>query len=169
MKKYGFFLITILVIFTMDQLTKWWVVDSMSLHESIPVLEGFFHLTYVRNPGAAFGFLAGMDPLFRSIFFISANIMAMGLILFYLFKTDQRSSLLILGLSLIMAGALGNLMDRLRFGEVVDFLDFFLGSWHWPAFNVADAAITTGALLLIREILRADKKSKEEETTQAAL
>jgi signal peptidase II len=158
MKKYALFIITVLVIFVLDQLTKYWVNGFLPLHESIPVLEGFFHLTHVRNPGAAFGFLAGMNPLFRSVFFISANILAMGLIFFYLDKAYQRSYLLILGLSMIMAGALGNLTDRLRFGEVVDFLDFFIGSWHWPAFNVADAAITTGALILIREIIRADKK-----------
>jgi signal peptidase II len=160
MKKYGFFFLTVAVIFTLDQLTKWWIVETMFLHESLPVLDGFFHLTYVRNPGAAFGFLAGMDPLFRGVFFITANILAMGLIIFYLVKADQRFSLLILGLSMIMAGALGNLADRLRYGEVVDFLDFFLGGWHWPAFNVADAAITTGALLLIRDILRTDKKAE---------
>jgi len=158
MKKYGLFFLTVLVIFIMDQLTKYFVVDSFSLHESIPVWEGFFHLTHVRNPGAAFGFLAGMDPNFRSVFFIAVNILAMVLIIFYLFKTEQRSFLLILGLSMIMAGALGNLTDRLRFGEVVDFLDFFLGSWHWPAFNVADASITTGAFLLVWKVWKMDKK-----------
>ena len=157
MKKYGLFFLTVLVIFILDQLTKHWVVCSLSLHESLPVLEGFFHLTHVRNPGAAFGFLAGMDHLFRGVFFIATNILAMGLILFYLVKnTSQRSFLLILGLSMVMAGALGNLTDRLRFNEVIDFLDFFLGSWHWPAFNIADMSITTGAALIVWEILKMD-------------
>ena len=161
MKKYGLFFLAVLMIYILDQLTKYWVIVSLPLHESIPVLEGFFHLTHIRNPGAAFGFLAGMDPLFRSVFFIAANILAMGLIFFYLFKkTGQGYSLLILGLSMVMAGALGNLTDRLRFGEVVDFLDFFLGSWHWPAFNVADASITTGALLIVWKIWKMDKKDE---------
>jgi len=161
MKKYGLFFLAVLMIYILDQLTKYWVIVSLPLHESIPVLEGFFHLTHIRNPGAAFGFLAGMDPLFRSVFFIAANILAMGLIFFYLFKKTGRGySLLILGLSMVMAGALGNLTDRLRFGEVVDFLDFFLGSWHWPAFNVADASITTGALLIVWKIWKMDKKDE---------
>ena len=160
MKKYGLFLATVLVIFTLDQLTKHWITSSFSIYESVPVLDGFFHLTYIRNPGAAFGFLAGANHYFRSVFFITANIFAIGLMLFYLFKIDQRSSVLILGLSMIMAGAWGNLVDRLRFGEVVDFLDFFLIGWHWPAFNVADSAITIGAFLLIWEILKTDKKNR---------
>jgi len=158
MKKYGLFFLTVLVIFALDQLTKYWVIGFLPLHDSIPVLEGFFHLTHVRNPGAAFGFLAGMNPLFRSVFFIAANLLAMGLILFYFFRTDKKPSLLILGLSLVMAGALGNLTDRLRFGDVVDFLDLFVGSWHWPAFNIADASITTGAFLIVWEIMKTDKK-----------
>ena len=157
MKKYGWFLALIVAIFALDQLTKYWVIAFLPLHESIPVWEGFFNLTHVRNPGAAFGFLAGMDPQFRGAFFIGVNILAMGFILFYFLKVEKRSLKLLTGLSLIMAGALGNLTDRLRFGEVVDFLDFFLGSWHWPAFNVADSAITCGAFFLIWEIMRSDK------------
>ena len=159
MKKYGVFAITVFVIILVDQLTKYWIDTTMMLHESITVLNGFFSITYVRNPGAAFGFLAGASPAFRYTFFIAVNIIAIALIVSYIRKATREESRLILALSFIMAGAFGNLMDRVRFGEVVDFLDFYIGSVHWPAFNVADSSITVGAFFLILELWKRGKDS----------
>lgn len=157
MKKYGLFAITALVLIVLDQLTKYWIDSSMVLHDSIPVLSGFFSITYVRNPGAAFGFLAGASPAFRYAFFIAVNIVAITLILSYIRKATMAEFRLILALSFIMAGAVGNLIDRVRFGEVVDFLDFYIGSFHWPAFNVADSSIFLGAFFLIWELWQRGK------------
>ncbi len=137
------------------------VMARFSLHESLPVIPGFFDLTYVRNPGAAFGFLAQASPAFRSFFFSAVAVVAVFLILYFIIRHKEGTLLQTAALSLISGGALGNLLDRVRFGEVVDFLDFYVGSYHWPAFNVADSAISAGACLLLYEIFR--KKGKQPE------
>jgi signal peptidase II len=160
MNKYGVFAIPAAGILALDQLTKYWIDSSMAIHDTITVLSGFFSITYVRNPGAAFGFLAGASPMFRYAFFAAVNVVAIVLILSYIRKAGEKESRMILGLSLIMAGAVGNLIDRIRFGEVVDFLDFYIGSVHWPAFNVADSSITVGAFFLIWELWKRGKESR---------
>lgn len=132
-----------------------------SLHESLSVIPGFFDLTYVRNPGAAFGFLAQASPAFRSFFFSAVAVIAVFLILYFIIRHKEGTLLQTTALSLISGGALGNLLDRVRFGEVVDFLDFYVGSYHWPAFNVADSAISVGACLLLYEIFRKREKQPE--------
>lgn len=132
------------------------------LHEAYPVIPGLFNLVYVLNPGAAFGFLADASAAFRYVFFTGITVVAAGLIVYYLVKTNPRNLILASSLTLIFGGAIGNLIDRIRFGSVVDFLDFYLGSAHWPAFNVADSAITVGAALMIWEMIlhRKEKKTK---------
>jgi len=137
------------------------VMARFSLHESLSVIPGFFDLTYVRNPGAAFGFLAQASPAFRSFFFSAVAVIAVFLILYFIIRHKEGTLLQATALSLISGGALGNLLDRVRFGEVVDFLDFYVGSYHWPAFNVADSAISVGACLLLYEIFRKKEKQPE--------
>lgn len=149
-----------LSIVLLDQLTKGYVTSTMMLHASFVVVKGFLNITHVRNPGAAFGFLAHASPLFRSIFFILIGVLAIILIVYYIVKSGESEQRLVFALSLILGGAIGNLIDRLRFGEVVDFIDVYLSSYHWPAFNVADAAVSLGALLLIFEGLKRDKQQK---------
>ena len=141
----------------LDQISKMYVSSVMSLHTSYPVIDGFFNITCVRNPGAAFGFLADAAPMFRSLFLIIVSAAAIVMILWFLAKNKSAGMLLTFALSLILGGAVGNLLDRIRFGSVVDFLDFYIASWHWPAFNVADSAISVGAVLLIVEMLRREK------------
>jgi signal peptidase II len=138
----------------LDQLTKVWILTTMRIHEGFPVIDGFFNIVHVRNPGAAFGFLAGASPAFRSLFFIAVTAVAILIILQYLRKARVGELWLVVALALIIAGAVGNLIDRIRFGEVVDFLDVYIGTYHWPAFNVADSAITCGAILLALVLLR---------------
>ena len=156
-KKYVLMLTMAGVVILLDQVTKAWIMTTMRLHEGFPVVDGFFNIVYLRNPGAAFGFLAGASPAFRSVFFIAVTAAAILIILQYLRKARVEELSLVVALALIIAGAVGNLIDRVRFGEVVDFLDVCLGVHHWPAFNVADSAITTGALLLAIILLRRRK------------
>jgi signal peptidase II len=142
----------------LDQLTKAWILAMLRLHEGFPVIDGFFNIVHVRNPGAAFGFLAGAAPAFRSVFFLSVTLAAIILILHFSRSIRNDEPSLVVSLALILAGAGGNLIDRVRFGEVVDFLDVYAGAYHWPAFNVADAAITTGASLLVLILLARRKE-----------
>jgi len=146
----------------LDQITKAAITSRFMLHEVYPVIPGLFNLVYVLNPGAAFGFLADASATFRYVFFTGITVVAAGLIVYYLVKTNPRNLILASSLTLIFGGAIGNLIDRIRFGSVVDFLDFYLGAAHWPAFNVADSAITVGAALMIWEMIlhRKEKKTK---------
>jgi len=156
-KKYLLFFVTTVTVILLDQITKVYVSSTMSIHESFAVIEGFFNITYIRNPGAAFGFLAGVSPIFRQVFFLLAAIAVILLILHGIRKSGEKEFLMVFSLSLLLAGAAGNLIDRVRFGEVVDFLDVYLGSYHWPAFNIADAAISTGAAVMILIMLKRKK------------
>lgn len=113
------------------------------------VIDDFFSLTYIRNPGAAFGFFANQTAQFRSVFFLSVSALALTLLIFFFFQAPKEDFCALIALSLLFGGAVGNLLDRLRMGEVVDFLDFYIGQFHWPAFNVADSAITVGISLLM--------------------
>jgi len=153
-KKYLLLGVTTGLILLLDQITKFYVDSSMRLHETIPVIQGLFSITYVRNPGAAFGFLADASPLFRSIFFVAVTILAIILVVHYIWKSKAEEPFLTFALSLILSGAVGNLIDRVRLGEVIDFLDVYIGSYHWPAFNVADSAISVGAVIVFIEITR---------------
>jgi signal peptidase II len=152
--KYIIFFVTLAAVVLLDQFLKAYIGGSMNLHESIPVIEGYFNITYVKNPGAAFGFLANSAPEFRSLFLISVTVIAIVLILYFISKSTEKEVFLTFSLSLILGGAVGNLIDRIRFGEVTDYLDFYISSYHWPAFNVADSAISLGALVLVVEIFR---------------
>lgn len=137
------------VIIAADRLTKVLVPRFLELHSSVPVISGLFDITYVRNSGGAFGLLSAWDSPLRRGFFIFASIAAM-VLLWFLYRQVARSPSRSLRLALVAigGGAFGNLYDRALTGEVVDFLDFYLGSYHWPAFNVADIAISTGAVIL---------------------
>lgn len=148
------------VIVALDQITKSAITARFTLHEVFPVIPGLFNLVYVMNPGAAFGFLADASTIFRYVFFTGVTIVAAVLIVYYLVKSNPRNLLLAGSLTLIFGGAVGNLIDRIRFGSVVDFLDVYIGSAHWPAFNIADSAITVGAILMIWEMIL-NRKEKQ--------
>lgn len=127
-----------------DQVTKLWIMASLALHEQQNIIPGFFDLVYVTNTGAAFGFLSGSKTWLRQAFFVAVSVIALIIIVFAYGHLKKQARLFVYALGLIAGGAVGNLIDRLRFGAVVDFLDFYLGSYHWPAFNAADSAITIG-------------------------
>jgi len=137
-------------IIALDQLTKIYVHANFTLGESIPVLLDRFHITYVRNTGAAFGVFRNSAELFRTIFFLSMPPIAILIILRMLQGVPDNDKWQIFALSLIFGGAIGNYIDRLRFGYVIDFLDFHWGeAWSYPAFNVADSAIVSGVCILL--------------------
>lgn len=137
----------------LDQATKAWVDAAFQLYESRPVVEGLFHLTYVRNPGAAFGLLAGWSAQWRQPFFVGITAVALGAILWILARLEAGRPWTLAALALVFGGAVGNLIDRIAWGEVIDFLDVFWRGYHWPAFNVADSAITVGMTILIADEL----------------
>ncbi len=163
MRRYRTLSIIAFVILVLDQASKLYVDANFRLHETVPVIRDFFHLTYVRNKGAAFGILA--DNAVRIPFFITVSILAMFGILWYIKRLRDDQKLAFFSLSLIFSGALGNLIDRIRLGEVIDFLDVFWQRHHWPAFNVADSAITVGVTLLFIEMWREDRNKSTENST----
>ncbi len=146
-------LILSVLVLVADQATKQWVLAALQPYEVIPVLP-VFNLTLVFNEGAAFSFLATASG-WQRWFFIGLALVITVVLVVWLARLKPHERLSAAGLSLVAGGAVGNLIDRLVYGHVVDFLDFYWRSWHWPAFNVADSAITVGVALLLLEALRA--------------
>lgn len=139
-----------------DQVTKLYIHGSMSLHQSIPVLDGLFNITYLRNKGAAFSFLSQVS--WRIPFFIAVTLVAAVVILVALRRLREDQRLAQTALAMIFSGALGNLIDRVRLGEVIDFLDVYWRNHHWPAFNVADSLICVGVALVALDMLREERQ-----------
>ena len=142
-----------LAVIFLDQVSKWAVIHYLKIYESVPVLAGFFDLVHVRNRGMAFGLMNRHHYGLGFWLLLSATIVAVAFLLYWLLSLKDGDNYTTFGLSLILGGAVGNLIDRLRHGEVVDFLDFYIGSFHWPAFNVADSAITGGTFLVAITLL----------------
>ena len=144
----------------LDQISKIYIDSAFHLHESLPVIPQFFSITYVRNPGAAFGIFASQSALFRTVLFTGVSIAALVFLFLMLYQAPKEDRWQMTALSLLLGGAVGNLLDRLRMGEVIDFLDFYIGTYHWPAFNVADSAISIGVTLLLLAMMRDVKMQK---------
>ncbi len=159
MRKYHFLIAALVVVF--DRLAKWVVDKNIALHESVAVVPGFFHLTHVENRGAAFGLFAESPSEWKIAVLVLFSLVALVVVSALLWKNSHAMTTTGVGLALILGGALGNLWDRLVSGQVVDFLDFYVGSYHWPAFNLADSAIVVGALLLVTEILFSKSPSEQ--------
>lgn len=158
------YLVILLVTIAFDQLTKAWIVESLRLYESVVIVPGFFNMVYVTNSGAAFSLLANVESPWRHYFFLGIGALAMvGLTIAYL-KMRKVNRYYSVAFALIAGGAAGNLIDRVRFGAVVDFLDLYVGRYHWPAFNVADSAICVGAgLFLILNIIEVRSQEVREQ------
>lgn len=143
------YFIIIVTTIAADQLTKALIIQSMSLYEVREIIPGFFNLVYVTNKGAAFSMFAHVDTPWINYFFVAIAAVAAVVLTVLYFRWRRISSWYGVSFGLIVGGAVGNVIDRLRYGAVTDFLDFYVGTWHWPAFNVADSAICIGAALLI--------------------
>lgn len=167
-KKYLWLIVISGFLVALDQIVKVYVHTSFHLGESVVVIPNFFNLTYVRNFGAAFGFLAESHPSFRELFFLSMPPIALIIILGILRGVKDNDTKQIIALSSIFGGAIGNYIDRLRFRYVIDFLDFHLyNRWSWPAFNVADMAIVGGVGMLLLLMFAENKKNKEQKEQEA--
>jgi signal peptidase II len=167
-RRYFFLAAVVGTVFLLDQVTKAVIQRTMPLHESIPVIRGLFSLTYIRNPGAAFGLFAEHGNGLRMVFFATISVIAIFFLWTLFVKTPKEAFLGRLSIAMVMGGAMGNLVDRIRFGEVVDFLDFYIGSHHWPAFNVADSCISVGVTLMIWYFIREDRRANQPDENPSA-
>jgi signal peptidase II len=138
----------------LDQATKAIVVRSLALHEYVPLVDGLLSLSHVRNRGAAFGILSDWDVPYQSVLLSALSLGALFAIAYYFLRLPRVSRLPRLALALVLGGAVGNLVDRVRLGYVVDFVHAYWRQYQWPDFNVADSAITVGVALLVLDILR---------------
>ena len=157
-RKYWVLLIFCFGILVLDQWTKSLIIKKLLLYQKVEVIQGFFNILHVRNTGGAFGIFGGDKGGVGSILFVVVSLVAIGVIAFLFVRIKEDEKTLALSFSLILSGAIGNLIDRLRYGEVIDFLDFYLSSTHWPTFNVADSAICIGIGLMALELLKRDHK-----------
>ena len=148
-RKWGLFSLIILLATALDQVTKFLVLSKIDLHSSVPVISGFFNIVHTTNRGMAFGLFNSSGPGPAFYFLTGASVLAVILIVFWFFRLKEYEKPLIPALALILGGALGNLIDRLRIGEVIDFLDFRIGSYPWPAFNIADSCISVGTIWVV--------------------
>jgi signal peptidase II len=146
------------LVLALDLVTKYLVQVHMRLYDVVTIVPGFFNLTYVRNKGAAFGVLSNLPEIWRTAFFVTVTLIALVVIAVLIRKTHER--LLVSAFSLIAAGAAGNMIDRMRYGEVVDFIQWYVKSYYWPSFNVADSAISIGVGLLAIEMLFGKPKTE---------
>jgi signal peptidase II len=160
MRKYHFLIAAFVV--ALDRLSKWAISHRLSLHDSIPVIPGFFRIVHIENPGAAFGLFADSPAEWKVTLLILFSLIALAIVTALLWRSSHRLTSTGIGLALILGGAVGNLWDRLVSKHVVDFLLFYVGRYQWPAFNVADSAIVVGAGLLVFEIVFA--KSPRQKT-----
>ena len=147
--KYWRLFIIVAAVVAADQATKVIVIDNVPLFSRIEVIPGLFNITHIQNPGGAFGFLAGHSARMRQVLFVAVAGLAIALICYYYVRTPVGYRLFSAALALVLGGAVGNLIDRLRFGTVVDFLDVYVNDLHWPAFNIADSAITIGIVIFV--------------------
>ena len=158
MRKYHVMIAALVVLG--DRISKWLVAQRINLHDSIEIVPGF-RLTHVQNQGAAFGLFSESPSEWKAAMLILFSVAALAVVSALLWKNGNALNSTAIALSLVFGGALGNLWDRVASGRVIDFLDFYIGPHHWPAFNFADSAIVVGALLLLTEIFLAPQEEKE--------
>ena len=168
------YLLLALAVLALDQWTKWLVEQHLPLLASQPVIPGLLNFTHVQNTGVAFGLFAAHGDLVRTWTLAGIGILALGVVLLYFYRTPVEDRVLLTSLGLVLGGAIGNLLDRIMVGAVTDFVDFYVGTYHWHTFNVADSAITVGLILMAwdafrpRERVGADGTSSRAEAPEKA-
>ncbi|MFT6632584.1 MAG: signal peptidase II [Bacteriovoracaceae bacterium] len=165
MKKLSLYILLIVVLVIIDQVSKIYVAGNFYLGESVPVIDGFFNFTYVRNPGAAFGFGGAFHNWIRYSLFLALPVLACLWLVVLLVKSLAGSKVMTYAYTLILAGAIGNLIDRFRLDYVIDFFDFYIGRHHFATFNVADSAITIAAGLIILDFFQEKKRNNSASST----
>ena len=149
MRRHGIYLAAAFALVTLDQISKALIDRGIALYENVVMIPGFFNLTHIHNKGAIFGIFSRNPGRFTSIALLVMSLIALALVIYYFIKTPPSEKLMKISLTLILAGAVGNQIDRFVRGYVIDFLDVYIKNWHWPTFNVADSCISCGAVLLI--------------------
>jgi signal peptidase II len=147
-------------VLVLDQASKAVVSSALAMHQVVPIIKGLLNLTRIHNTGVAFGLLAGQASSLRTFLFLAVALAAMGVVLWMVYRLTPDQKVERVALSLIFGGALGNVIDRARLGEVIDFIDVYYRSYHWPAFNVADSAISIGVILLLWRLLFAKEHTE---------
>jgi signal peptidase II len=155
------YLLLILTVVVLDQVTKALVVQRIGLHDYVPLVDGLLSLSHVRNHGAAFGLLSDWNLPYQSLLLSTLSLIALGAIAAYFLRLPKTAWLPRLSLSLVLGGAIGNVLDRLRLGYVVDFVHVYWRDYQWPDFNVADSAITIGVALLVIDILTSPESESQ--------
>ncbi|MFQ6070523.1 MAG: signal peptidase II [Candidatus Aminicenantales bacterium] len=153
MRRTVFYYLLIVFLLLVDQVTKFAVTKYIRLYQDITIIPGFMNLTNIHNRGAIFGFFSQNHNPAVYIILTIASLLALGFVVYFFFKTPFSDRMMKVSLSFILAGAMGNLLDRVLKGYVVDFIDVYVKSWHWPTFNLADASISIGAVLLVSFLL----------------
>ncbi|MET0100818.1 MAG: signal peptidase II [Sedimenticola sp.] len=148
------------IIIGLDQVSKQLVESSLMLYEAVPVMP-YFNLTLAYNEGAAFSFLSDQGG-WQRWFFSGLALLVSIILVIWISRLQQRERLIAISLSLIVGGAIGNLIDRVLFGHVIDFLDLYYGQWHWPAFNIADSAIFVGVVLMLLDAFRGEPEESRQ-------
>ncbi len=155
----------ILITVFVDQVSKTAIRHLVAHHGSIVMIDGFFNLVYVKNKGMAFGIMNRQDIVPIPYLLTGITIFAIMLLMLWYLSFRQKNRWINIAVAMIMGGAIGNLIDRIRFSGVIDFLDCHIGSWHWPAFNVADSAITIGVIILFFNLFLGQTTSSTKQQT----
>ncbi len=156
-RRLAIFIPILVVGLALDQVTKLLVLYKLPLGGQVPLIPGFLNLVHIHNKGAAFGLLAGWSAQFAWLFFVAVTGAVLLVLAYLLWRLPDDHWAAALGYSLVLTGAVGNLIDRVRLGEVVDFVDVYWRRYHWPAFNVADSLVCVGVAVLVWVIIREEK------------
>lgn len=156
-----------LIVILLDQVTKYWAYVNLRFKPDVEVISNFFKLSYAENPGIAFGVLSEVEGNWKVWLLSIISFVAISLVIYFAYKAPQNKRLLLAALTLILGGIIGNLIDRLHLQVVIDFLEFYVGSYHWPTFNIADVAICIGAGLLSIDILTETSETPVTEPSKA--
>ena len=156
-RKLAIFIPLLVVGLVLDQVTKLLVLFKLPLGRQVPLIPGLLNLVHIHNKGAAFGLLSGWSAEYAWLFFVATTGLVLVVLGYLLWRLSDDHWLTALGYSLVLSGALGNMIDRVRLGEVVDFIDVYWGRYHWPAFNVADSLVCVGTAILVWVIIREEK------------
>ena len=165
--RYFFLFIVSNVLIILDQYTKLWVTNHIPQGHFIMVVDNFFALSHIRNPGVAFGLFAEGPSNLKTYIFIGFSIIAIIAILIVFHKTPRGNTMVLAALIMIFSGAIGNLIDRILYHEVIDFIDFFYNHYHWPAFNIADSCITIGVGLMFVDLFRSGREPEVEDSPES--
>jgi signal peptidase II len=153
MTRYKIMILISGLVVVLDQFTKFLILKLLPVHTSITVIPGFLDITHLHNAGVAFGMFSGNSSNTKQLLLMFASLIAVG-VLFYLYhQANQTNRFMMAGFALLLGGAVGNLIDRIYMGKVVDFIDLYIGDMHWPAFNVADSAISVGVTILLYHVI----------------